>query len=130
MKSFTEKQRLKNIICYTGLAFLIAGTGYAIYRFTGIGLKCPINYLTGLKCPGCGNTHVLGCLLKLDIRGAFKANLMFLPEFLYLIWVYVFASVNYIKKGIFNYTPPYKFIDISLLIIIILWGIIRNILHI
>ena len=56
---------------------LIASLGiYAlILRLTDIG--CPIRFLTGLPCPGCGMTRALLCGLRLDLAGAFEHHMMF-----------------------------------------------------
>lgn len=35
---------------------------------------CPIYQLTGLRCPGCGMTRALYCLLHLDLQGVFREN--------------------------------------------------------
>ena len=37
-----------------------------LYAFTG----CPIRFLFGISCPGCGMTHALFSLLRLDFSGA------------------------------------------------------------
>ena len=41
---------------------------------TGYSVPCVLHCLTGLKCPGCGVTHMLMDLLVLDWKGAYAAN--------------------------------------------------------
>lgn len=36
--------------------------------------KCPMHFLTGLDCPGCGSQRALHALLHGDLRGAWEAN--------------------------------------------------------
>lgn len=43
---------------------------YVIFYISGIG--CPIKYLTGISCMGCGMTRAYLSLLRLDFTGAFK----------------------------------------------------------
>ncbi|MBP5232718.1 MAG: DUF2752 domain-containing protein, partial [Planctomycetes bacterium] len=40
---------------------------------------CPWRSLTGLYCPGCGNTRALSLLLHGDFAGSLRHNLLFLP---------------------------------------------------
>ena len=42
-------------------------------------IYCPIRYLTGIPCPGCGMSRALGCLLRLDFRGSLRCNPALLP---------------------------------------------------
>lgn len=54
-------------------SFLIPVTAiiiiYAVFHFAGIG--CPIKYLTGISCAGCGMTRALMHALKFDLEAAF-----------------------------------------------------------
>lgn len=58
------------------LAFLLpAGGLYALFvHATGLMIPCPFRLITGLKCPGCGMTHMCMSLLRLDFKAASKAN--------------------------------------------------------
>lgn len=95
----------------------------------GIGVPCVFYKLTGLLCPGCGNTRAVLSVVKGDISAAFSYNALFIPEILYLLWVYVYCSYNYIKgKGFAYNKTPCPFIDYILLALFLLWGIIRNLI--
>ena len=37
-------------------------------------IPCVFHLVTGLKCPGCGITHMLIDLLHFDLRGAYMEN--------------------------------------------------------
>ena len=51
---------------------------YGIFYIVGIG--CPIKYVTGISCGGCGMTRAYLALLHLDFVGAFHYHpLFFLP---------------------------------------------------
>ena len=126
LKAETKKQRIRNILLLT-CAILLAGGAFAVVAYLGFGIPCFFHLITKLNCPGCGNTRAVLSLLKLDFVSAFKYNMMFLPEVLYLVWVYALASFRYIKDGRFSYKPPFIALDITLLVLIVLWGIVRNI---
>ncbi len=93
-----------------------------------IEIPCIINRLTGLYCPGCGNTRAATALFHLDIKKAFQCNPLFALEFFYIGWLYIIACINYIKTGRFSYRSPCTIFDIFVLIVIVIWGVIRNIL--
>ena len=48
---------------------------YGILYFAGIG--CPIKYLTGVSCMGCGMTRAYLSLLRLDFANAFRYHPLF-----------------------------------------------------
>ena len=91
---------------------------------------CPFNALTSLRCPGCGNTRAALALLRFDFREAIRQNLLFPLEFFYIGWVYVFSSISYIRRGRFGYTPPCRAFDITVLALVLVWWVVRNIVGI
>lgn len=90
---------------------------YSIY------IPCIFHKITGLYCPGCGITRMLISIINLNYYQAFRYNpLMFilLPFFIiYYILYYIYWLKN--KKLVINNKIWY-----TLLIIIIFYGIIRN----
>ncbi len=122
----TTKNRVFRLVTFTFLALLGIFLIYLVYRFTGIGFKCPIYEITGFKCAGCGNTHALESLLKLDILKSFSYNYIYPFEIFYIVWVYFNSAKSYIKNGKFNYKPPCQVLDIIILIVVVLWIPLRN----
>ncbi len=79
---------------------------YGFLHIMGIG--CPIKYLTGVSCPGCGMTRAYLSLLRLDFAGAFYYHPLFLlpviavvmyhfkeriPGKLYTIWLFTLIGL-------------------------------------
>ena len=57
------------------IILISAGIIYLIWiRVTGIYLPCVFRAVTGLKCPGCGISHMFTALVRLDFAGAFSEN--------------------------------------------------------
>ncbi|MEN6420524.1 MAG: DUF2752 domain-containing protein, partial [Smithella sp.] len=48
---------------------------YCILHMLGIG--CPIKFVTGIPCAGCGMSRALYCALKLDFHKAFHYHPLF-----------------------------------------------------
>ena len=107
-----------------------AGLAILLMQKTGWGIPCLFNRLTGLRCPGCGNTRAVQLLLSGDAAGAFRQNAMLLPQLGYLAFVYLISAVSYIKTGKFTYRSPCKALDIILLAALLIWFPLRNFLHI
>lgn len=51
------------------------------------GIGCPIHYITGINCPGCGMSRALFQILRFDIRGAFLYHpLWWMVPVLAVVW--------------------------------------------
>lgn len=105
----------------------IGGIYLLVILLTPLRIPCPIRFLTGFQCPGCGVTRMVLDLLKLDVRQAFRDNafvLLILP-------VLVPWGIYRIKKYIEEDSPGYSIFELILLGILlagaVLFGIIRNI---
>lgn len=101
--------------------YLILGSKFNIY------IECPILKITKLYCPGCGITRMLKSIITLDFYQAFRYNMLIfclLPLFL----VYIILEIRYIitKKTNFLNNKKYDKYWMTILIITILFGILRN----
>ena len=63
MKRFFEKYKMMIIIVVCVIVFY--GLIFAL------GITCPVKYLTGVSCPGCGMTRACLSALRLDFASAF-----------------------------------------------------------
>ena len=122
--------RKKRILILLALGAAAAGVlgGFYFLAQKGIGLGCPLYQLTGLQCPGCGNSRAVLALLRLDIGSALQYNLLFPLEAGYLLWVLFRLCKSYLSSGRFSYLPKRSWMDLAVLVLIAAWGILRNIL--
>lgn len=121
---FRTRRKLHILLLTFGIAALV-GLFYLLAQI-GVGIPCLFYKITGLQCPGCGNSRAALALMRLDIKSALQFNLLFPLEFGYLMWVYGFCCVRYLKGKSFSYRPPFPWLDICVLILVILWGLVRN----
>lgn len=95
----------KDFICLIATIVFI----YVIFHFAGIG--CPIKFVTGISCLGCGMTRAWLSLLRLDFSAAFYYHPLFmLPPV---------AAVVYILKSKIN-LKIYKIIMLTLVMAFII----------
>lgn len=70
-------------------AVFIIAVFYFILEYV-FGITCPIRYLTGISCAGCGMSRAWMCLLRLDFAGAFRYHPLFgipaVGAVLFLFW--------------------------------------------
>lgn len=66
-------------------AFLAVAAFYYVLKLLNIG--CPIKFLTGISCAGCGMTRAWEALLRLNIEQAFYYHPLFYfpPIFLFIL---------------------------------------------
>ncbi|SFB02347.1 DUF2752 domain-containing protein [Clostridium frigidicarnis] len=76
---------------------LVMALLYIAYDILGVG--CPVKFLTGISCAGCGMTRAWICLLHLDLKGAFYYHPLF---FLPIIYFFLFLIKDEISHKIFN----------------------------
>ena len=121
------KKRIFKTIFFFILGILFLVGYYFIYKKTGYGIPCLIYERTGFYCPGCGITRMIFALMRFDIPEAFRYNqLLFIllpfliAYFVYNVYLYIVDKKDTVLKKISNY------VFIILLIIVIGWGIIRN----
>jgi len=87
---------------------------------------CPLRYLTGLYCPGCGSLRAIHALLHGDLRRALSMNLL---SVLLLPFI-AYGLISEIHRHFRGRPMPGTWIPASyirvLLAVIVLFGIARN----
>jgi hypothetical protein len=54
-------------------------------------------------------------------------NLLFPLEMAYLVYLYVSSAIHYVHTGHATYKPKRQWPDVVLLIILLAWGVVRNV---
>lgn len=128
MMKTTQKRQI-HLLLLTAAILIVGLTLYILARI-GHPIPCLFHQITGLQCPGCGNTRAVLALLELDIMRALSYNYLFPVCLFYLCFVYIRCSVAYYQTGKFTYRTPAPAMDIAILSLLVIWWIIRNILRI
>lgn len=118
-----SSKKLKTLILLIALGCIYA----LIVRYTNFCIPCFFNSITGLKCPGCGITHVFLCLMRFDFRNAFLSNIFLFttsPILLLILILNIFCNPEIRKK------PFTRRLTFLYLISLLIWAIVRNILGI
>ncbi len=113
------------------LVLIIAGMAYGVFYIkTGIGIPCIFNKITGLKCPGCGVTHMCAALMKGDVSEAMRSNVVLFfisPLLLYILFGYMW---RYIKTGRM-WLPKWQTVALYIMIAaLVIFAIVRNLIMI
>lgn len=115
---------------YYALGAVIAFFGIIVYSAldpaSNLFPRCPVNMLTGLKCPGCGSQRALHQLLHLNIVKAMEYNALMvfsIPILLFLLFANFFGD-KYPKVFSASRSPLFsRFV----LVVILAWTVLRNI---
>lgn len=119
------KRALKAFATLAGLIIIVMAIP-VIHLITGINIPCPLNALTGLRCPGCGATRMMKALLQLDFGGAFGYNPVVLLSAPILAVIVFRICYRYIRYGI---KEPEKWVWVTICAtaaVYILFGVVRN----
>ncbi len=123
---------MKTIVKKVGIALTAIAAFFAIYIYGRYDPdqvffpKCPFFWLTGIKCPGCGSQRALHHLLHLNFGAAIHYNaclVFFIPILVFLITA-TLLRVRYPKLYHVSHSPILSW---SLLTIILIWWLLRNI---
>lgn len=108
------------------IVVLMLGTVYLLwYAWTGLGIPCVFRKVTGFRCPGCGVTHMVLHMVKLDFRAAYHDNpliFMSIPFLLFEIILEEYRKYRRSRMPVWNNVLLFTY-----LFIIIVFGIYRNI---
>lgn len=120
------KVSLKLII--TAGVLVCAGTLYFLFDpATTLWMpKCPVRWLTGLDCPGCGSQRMIHALLHGDFAGAFRANALLLLMLPYLILLVTVTLFPRLRPRLTRALTSRLSLRIAT-ILIFAWAILRNI---
>lgn len=94
---------------------------------SGMFPPCPLRYLTGWYCPGCGSLRAFHALLHGDLHTAWAMNpltVVLLPFLIYGLASQVLRAFR--KQGLPNIFVPAIWIR-TLALVIVVFGIVRNI---
>lgn len=89
---------------------------------------CMMHDFLHLYCPACGGTRAVRAILSFDFLTALKCNPAVLLTFIYFIYYDICAFVNIIRKKEKVIRRIHPFAPISLLVVFIGFGILRNVL--
>ena len=110
-------------------AIIAIGIIYFLIDPSAVGFmpRCIFHELTGWKCPGCGSQRMIHALLHADVVSAWHHNPLLLILFPFLL------PLIYIELNATRYQAIYMKLHsvpviVALSIIIVGWGILRNIL--
>jgi len=111
--------------------FLSGAAGIILLRVfdpatSGVFPPCPVRYLTGLYCPGCGSLRALHALLHGDLRRALAMNPLMVVTLPFVTYGLVSAALVELRgKGLPQVMLPANWIR-ALCAAIILFAIARN----
>ena len=109
------KTRLKQTVKNT-IAILCLGIFLYILYLHKISIPCPFKLTTHLNCPSCGVSRMCVSMLHRDMRQAFYYNQVLFFIFPALVLYYIFFQIRFIEHRIL----------IGIIVLLILYGIIRN----
>ncbi|MCB6615758.1 DUF2752 domain-containing protein [Ruminococcus sp. 210702-SL.1.03] len=104
----------------------VLGGYYIFVRLTGLSLPCFFQTVTGLRCPGCGITHMLLSAAELDFAAAFAYNqalFILLPIMGALAVIKLIFAPDWLEAN----SRALDHLVLIALIALMIFGVLRNI---
>ena len=121
-----RKDRAVLVLKRCGL-LLIAGILYVLcIRIFHLGISCPFWRISGYKCPGCGVSRMCLALLRLDFREAFLQNQVLFVLAPFLLTIIGRVNWRYIRSGDARCTKSENLMIYAMIVILLVWGFVRN----
>lgn len=124
------KKRLFHLIKIYLIVLAVMGAYAVFFGITHIGIPCVFRLITHLNCPGCGISHFCLECLRFNFIDAVQFNYAAPFIVIYVAWVIIYTSVTYVRTGSKSLNPKPAWLNIFFLVLLILWGIVRNIVGI
>ena len=87
--------------------------------------KCPVYFITGIECPGCGSQRAVYALLHGDIEKAFEENALLLVMIPFLL-VMTYSELTREKNPGLYRRMSHPWIIIGIIILVFGWTLFRN----
>lgn len=120
------KKRIINVVTTLVLGLLLLFGYYYLNKRFGLSISCMFYKITGLYCPGCGITRCFFAILEGDFYKAFMYNQLVFILIPFAIIYFIYKAYLYITSKNDKMKIPNIF-WIILLIIVIVFGILRNV---
>ena len=102
----------------------IGGIYLLVILLTPLRIPCPIRFLTGFQCPGCGVTHMLTAFSRLDLGAAREANAFVFYTSPVILFEILLAAYLYLKN---KKMPRWNEAFLAVFCILLLaFGVYRN----
>ena len=121
----------KKIIKFILIFFALAIGYYLLFYFTGFAIPCIFRKITGdrLQCPGCGVSRMCISIIKGDFKSAFEYNpciFVLLPFWIVIVGIKLIFEPECLK----NNAKLFNILCWITIIILLIFGIVRNIVNI
>ncbi len=121
------KKRLLRVLGIWGIMLGLLLCYGIVTEHLGGGIPCVFQELTGLRCPGCGNTHALRALVTGHLIEALHWNYLMPAEALYVAFVIWNTSYRYVRTGTYHLTVGSEKLGIAFVAVLFSWWVLRNV---
>lgn len=120
-----RSQRVRRVLCITGVLAAILSGYYLLVSMTPIVIPCVFHEITGLLCPGCGVTRMLLAISRGEFVEAFGYNpalFVLLPVLAADLFWYTYLYIRYgrVKSRI------HSAVMWTAIVILLVFGVWRN----
>jgi hypothetical protein len=111
--------------------FLLGAAGIILLRVfdpatSGVFPPCPVRYLTGLYCPGCGSLRAMHALLHGELGLAWAMNPLMIVTLPFVTYGLLSAALFELRgRGLPQVMLPARWIR-AFCVVVILYGVARN----
>lgn len=124
--TISYSKKIRGLLLPLAAVLIFACLQLSLIQWTGQGIPCLFRLITGLKCPGCGVSHMLLAIIHGDFRKAFHENAAVLLTLPLTAYVFIRGEIRYFREDRFYLRRHESGLLCVIMGVLLVYAILRN----
>lgn len=124
--TISYSKKIRGLLLPLAAVLIFTCLQLSLIQWTGQGIPCLFRLITGLKCPGCGVSHMLLAIIHGDFRRAFRENAAVLLTLPLTAYVFIRGEIRYFREDRFYLRRHESGLLCVIMGVLLVYAILRN----